>query len=269
MATVTGLTAARMLEIEGATVVDGAFDSTGHLILERHDGTTFDAGVMSDATSAQKGIVEFATSAECTTGTATDLAVTPEGLKTVADTKQPIDNDLTAIAAISPANDDFIQRKSGIWVNRTAAQAAVDIATALQFMSGAWTSYTPIWTAVTTNPSLGNGTLNGRYVRSGRTITGYVNLVAGSTTTYGSGDYAFSIPVAASASMLTSIGLAQFLGGSRWGGQTIIVANGTTMTVFLSASATDPRLVAMTPSIPEAIGTGEQLRLEFCYEAAS
>lgn len=127
MATVTGLTAARMLAIEGATVVDGAFDSTGHLILERHDGTTFDAGVMSAATSAQKGIVELATPAECTTGTATDLAVTPEGLKTVADTKQPSDADLTAFAALAPANDDIVQRKGGVWINRTMAQLLTDI----------------------------------------------------------------------------------------------------------------------------------------------
>jgi microcystin-dependent protein len=43
MATVTGLTAERMLEIEGASVVDGDVVS-GHLILTKHDGTTIDAG---------------------------------------------------------------------------------------------------------------------------------------------------------------------------------------------------------------------------------
>lgn len=44
MATVTGLTAARMLEIEGMSVVDGEIDGSGHLILTKHDGTTVDAG---------------------------------------------------------------------------------------------------------------------------------------------------------------------------------------------------------------------------------
>lgn len=43
MATVTGLTAARMLEIEGASVVDGEIIA-GNLILTKHDGTTIDAG---------------------------------------------------------------------------------------------------------------------------------------------------------------------------------------------------------------------------------
>jgi microcystin-dependent protein len=45
MATITGLTADRMLEIEGQTVV-GAHITGGHLILEKFDGTTIDAGPM-------------------------------------------------------------------------------------------------------------------------------------------------------------------------------------------------------------------------------
>jgi hypothetical protein len=40
---------------------------------------------------------------------------------------QPLDSDLTAIAAISPANDDIVQRKSGAWTNRTMAQLATDL----------------------------------------------------------------------------------------------------------------------------------------------
>lgn len=43
MATITGLTAARMLEIEDASVVDGEVVS-GDLILTKHDGTTINAG---------------------------------------------------------------------------------------------------------------------------------------------------------------------------------------------------------------------------------
>lgn len=43
MATVTGLTAERMLEIEAASIVDGAV-VLDHLILKRHDDTEIDAG---------------------------------------------------------------------------------------------------------------------------------------------------------------------------------------------------------------------------------
>lgn len=44
MAEVTGLTAERMLAIEGSSVVSGAIDGSGHLILTKHDGSTVDAG---------------------------------------------------------------------------------------------------------------------------------------------------------------------------------------------------------------------------------
>lgn len=40
---------------------------------------------------------------------------------------QLLDSDLTAIAALSPTNDDIIQRKSGAWVNRTPAQLKTDL----------------------------------------------------------------------------------------------------------------------------------------------
>lgn len=41
--------------------------------------------------------------------------------------KQPLDSDLTTIAAISPTNDDIIQRKAGAWTNRSMAQLKTDL----------------------------------------------------------------------------------------------------------------------------------------------
>jgi hypothetical protein len=41
--------------------------------------------------------------------------------------KQTSDTDLSAIAALAPANDDVIQRKAGAWTNRTMAQLAADL----------------------------------------------------------------------------------------------------------------------------------------------
>jgi hypothetical protein len=57
-----------------------------------------------------------------------------------------------------------------------------------------WQSYTPTWTAFTTNPTLGNGTISGRYRRVGDSIQGQVTLSSGSTTSYGSGAWYFSLP---------------------------------------------------------------------------
>ena len=46
---------------------------------------------------------------------------------TAATTYQPVDADLTAIAALIPTNDDFVQRKAGVWTNRTVSQAKTDL----------------------------------------------------------------------------------------------------------------------------------------------
>jgi len=43
------------------------------------------------------------------------------------DGKQNLDSDLTAFAALTPANDDIVQRKAGVWTNRTIAQLTTDL----------------------------------------------------------------------------------------------------------------------------------------------
>jgi len=48
-------------------------------------------------------------------------------IQTQLDAKQALDSDLTAIAGLSPTNDDVIQRKSGSWINRTLAQLLADL----------------------------------------------------------------------------------------------------------------------------------------------
>jgi hypothetical protein len=80
MATVTGLTAARMLAIEAKTVTGGSIDEFGHLILTQTDGGTVDAGFFPPASETVKGVVELATSAETSGATDNTRAVTPASL---------------------------------------------------------------------------------------------------------------------------------------------------------------------------------------------
>lgn len=58
------------------------------------------------------------------TGTLSDQT----DLQTALNAKQASDADLTAIAALSPTNDDLLQRKAGAWTNRTPAQVKTDLA---------------------------------------------------------------------------------------------------------------------------------------------
>lgn len=60
-----------------------------------------------------------------------------------------------------------------------------------------WTTYSVAWTATTTNPSLGNGTLVGQYMKIGTKCEIFIKLVIGSTTNKGSGTYKFSLPFTA------------------------------------------------------------------------
>lgn len=55
-------------------------------------------------------------------------AFVQDALSTSLSSYQPLDSDLTAIAAIAPSNDDIIQRKAGAWTNRTPAQLKTDLA---------------------------------------------------------------------------------------------------------------------------------------------
>lgn len=64
-----------------------------------------------------------------------------------------------------------------------------------------WDDYTPEWTASTTNPTIGNGTLAGRYIQAGDTVFVRAYLKVGSTSTNGSGAYSLSMPVEAAATV--------------------------------------------------------------------
>lgn len=67
--------------------------------------------------------------------------------------KQPLDSDLTAIAALTPSNDDFVQRKSGAWTNRTVAQVKTDLSLSGS-NTGDQTNITGNAATVTTNANL-------------------------------------------------------------------------------------------------------------------
>lgn len=86
------------------------------------------------ASTTVEGKVELATTAETTTGTDTTRAVTAAGVKAVGDTKQPLDTDLTAIAALtSAANKGLQSTGTGTWALydlTTAGKAILDDADA-------------------------------------------------------------------------------------------------------------------------------------------
>lgn len=152
----------------------------------------------------------------------------------------------------------------------TAALLNVEIRDQFASFFGAWSTYTVTWSATTTNPTIGNGTLLGRYMKIGRTVHGHIDLICGSTTTYGSGTYSFSLPAAAAASGTGSrVTTAQALGANRFGGSGIISPTATDSTPFFPSGTGVSNLTACSPSVPFAWASTNQLRNTFTYETAS
>lgn len=62
---------------------------------------------------------------------------------------------------------------------------------------GVWTSYTPAWTAATTNPSQGGGgSITGKYIEYGQMTHAMIQIVLGTGFSMGSGIWRWSLPAA-------------------------------------------------------------------------
>jgi hypothetical protein len=106
---------------------------------------------------------------------------------------------------------------------------ASDLNTATQ--QSAWTSYTPAWTSSGTAPALGNGTIVGYYAKVGRLVTVKIEMNSGSTTTFGSGYYSWSLPYAAA---VTGVPTNQFAHAGSMALSTSGSATFYTATAFIS-----------------------------------
>jgi hypothetical protein len=130
---------------------------------------------------------------------------------------------------------------------------------------GGWTAWTPVLSAVTTAPT-SSPTLSttGRYVRMGNTIHGWGRVLAGaSSTTVGTGDYTFSLPVNfRNAGIVQPVGTLYYLDSS---------ATPRVLSLQTTGSANLTLAVDSTGNISATspgLGTNDQMRYSFTYEAA-
>lgn len=151
----------------------------------------------------------------------------------------------------------------------TAALMNQEIRDQFNSFFGAWTSYTPTWTGSTTNPVIGNGTLTGRYLKVGRTVWAELYVLAGGTTTFGSGTYTFGAPFAKAASGTESVGSARLSAGSTYIGQCVLSASSSSMNATFPSTATPATAVNMSNTTPATLAAGHLLRMSICYEAAT
>ncbi len=92
----------------------------------------------------------------------------------------------------------------GIDLRLVTAEANILALQALLPLASAWSAYTPVWSSNGTPPNIGNGQLIGRNVQVGKTVIAYLKMVIGSTTTFGTGIYSWTLPTPARGTFLFS-----------------------------------------------------------------
>lgn len=124
-------------------------------------------------------------------------------------------------------------------------------------------TYTPTWSATGSNPALGNGTLQARYARLGDVVVVWLLLTMGSTTTYGTGTWEFTLPVSMGGAGRFVIGAAQALDAGV--ADYVGVCRGDDTTDRLRAIFSSGSSASAT--VPHSWGSGDALALTFLYQA--
>lgn len=108
----------------------------------------------------------------------------------------------------------------------TASVWNADVEAAL----GAWSAWpvAPAWSATGTAVSIGNGLFAGRYMQDGKSVVAQFYVFAGTTTTYGTGNYQFSFPVTPHASYIaeTAMGVCVSRRSLRYNGTLVYAGVG-------------------------------------------
>jgi hypothetical protein len=149
----------------------------------------------------------------------------------------------------------------------TAAKYNTDIRDNLKAIGDAWTAYTPTWTGSGGNPAIGNGTIGGLYVAAGKLIHFKIRIVMGSTTTYGSGNYSLSLPVAIATNGVLGAQCQFIDGASLYYHGTSFLESSTTFRIGLVSNAA-ANITSITPTSPFTWANTDVLTVSGTYEAA-
>lgn len=134
------------------------------------------------------------------------------------------------------------------------------------YLSG-WQPYTPVWTGDSSNPTLGNGQANGRFIRQGNAITFNAEIVIGSTTVQGNGAYSISLPVKPRITAPTQYvqsRVSDSSSGQAFAGQSGALVE-TSVQLLVQGAA---NLDTVTKTTPITLGVGDALHVWGTYEAA-
>ena len=136
-----------------------------------------------------------------------------------------------------------------------------------------YTTYTPVWSSTGTQPTIGNGSVTGRYVRINKLIQVQIRIVIGSTSTAGTGDYRLTFPVNAEFSGEFGWGACAGSGfiydasaGTAYDMQASYVNSATTFRGLVYANSTQGTITWGQGS-PITPATADEFVFNFIYEA--
>lgn len=122
-------------------------------------------------------------------------------------------------------------------------------------------SFTPALTASGGGAAIGNGTITGSWGQQGHRIFANIELIFGSTTSFGTGDVRLSLPKVNGANL--RLGVAQaIIGSTSYSGVSRVGANQDYVTARVHGSTAN-----VNASNPAAWATGSQLLIQIEYDA--
>lgn len=156
-------------------------------------------------------------------------------------------------------------------LNVTFAAGNILTAAHMNGLQAAWDSYTPTWTTSAGAPAIGNGTLTGKWNRVGKTIDVRIELVAGSTTTYGTAgsSWRFTLPVAPlSTKRHRWLGTAYDSGVGDYTVHARYVTAGPYIELVAPPTTAGGADRLVTDTVPFTWGAADELLLQLRYESA-
>lgn len=142
------------------------------------------------------------------------------------------------------------------------------------FAIAAWTTYTPTFTGATTDPVIGDGTIEGRYMNLGATIVGEIRIVAGVTGfDRGSGSYRVGLPAAANAENFQPVGTVVMRdegAGTVFFGTAIFTGGvDTSVQLYMHTQVSQfDQGVAATDTTPFLFSANDKILIHFQYESS-
>lgn len=186
------------------------------------------------------------------------LTTIPDGaLATAADLR----NNFTAIQ--TEANALLTVLAGG-----SAGQVLTGVGTTLTW-AGSYAAYTTTWAASGAAPAIGNGTLVGRYAQIGKHVHFTIQLTAGTTTTFGTGAYSFSLPATPAGPSVTVVGAAFAFDVSASSSNTaVVVLTGGNINIHYPATWPSGVDTVYGQTTPWTWATSDTMNISGVYEAA-